>query len=208
MNVRKIAAVIMASAALSGCGDAFSCNNPESIRAINEIVTSNALNKMNLSTYKKFGSIGLTPDSLTLRLDNIHATDSNPSVNSLTCKAQLTVVYSDKEKARMKRIMGVIEDRAKGMSNYNASRLFIDNVNNSARRMTDTRTVTGTVEYIVFNTKDKVITEVSNTPGINKVIDDISYKLLYPTAQLLEVDKNTLPLDRFYSKETLYVFSQ
>ncbi|VTR57487.1 Uncharacterised protein [Serratia fonticola] len=46
MNVRKIAVVIMASAALSGCGDAFSCDNPESIRAINEIVISNALNKM------------------------------------------------------------------------------------------------------------------------------------------------------------------
>lgn len=208
MNVRKIAAVIMASTVLSGCGDAFSCDNPESIRAINEIVTSNALNKMNLSTYKKFGSVGLTPESLALRLDNIHATDSNPSVNSLTCKAQLTVVYSDKEKARMKRIMGVIEDRAKGMSNYNASRLFIDNVNNSASRMTDTRIVTGTVEYIVYNTKDKVITEVSNTPNVNKVIDDISYKLLYPTAQLFEVDSNTLPLDRFYSKETLSMFNQ
>jgi hypothetical protein len=59
-----------------------------------------------------------------------------------------------------------------------------------------------------YNTKDKVITEVSNTPDVNKVIDDISYKLLYPTAQLLEVDNNTLPLDRFYSKETLYIFSQ
>ncbi|MBC3216683.1 hypothetical protein [Serratia fonticola] len=208
MNVRKIAAVIMASATLSGCGDAFSCDNPESIRAINEIVTSNALNKMNLSTYKKFGSVGLTPDSLALRLDNIHATDSNPSVNSLTCKAQLTVVYSDKEKARMKRIMGLIEDRAKGMSNYDSSRLFIDNVNTSARRMANTRTVTGTVEYIVYNTKDKVITEVSNTPNVNKVIDDISYKLLYPTAQLFEVNNNTLPLDRFYSKETLYIFNQ
>ncbi|AKG69155.1 Uncharacterised protein [Serratia fonticola] len=108
----------------------------------------------------------------------------------------------------MKRIMGVIEDRAKGMSNYDSSRLFIDNVNTSARRMANTRTVTGTVEYIVYNTKNKVITEVSNTPNVNKVIDDISYKLLYPTAQLFEVDNNTLPMDRFYSKETLYIFSQ
>lgn len=208
MNVRKIAAVIMASAVLSGCGDAFSCDNPESIRAINEVVTSNALNKMSLSTYKKFGNVGLTQDSLALTLDNIYATDSNPSVNSLTCKAQLTVKYSDKEKARMKRVVGVIEDRAKGLSNYDSSRLFIDNINTSAMRMTETRTVTGTVEYIVYNTKDKVITEVSNSQGVNKVIDDISYKLLYPAAQLFEVESNVLPLDRFYTKEMLAIFSQ
>lgn len=208
MKKYAVVSLLLLTVALSGCNDPLSCDNPESIRAINEVVTSNALNKMSLSSYKKFGSVGLTPDSLALTLNNIHATDSNPSVNSLTCKAQLTVVYSDKEKARMKRIMGAIEDRAKGMSDYNASRLFIDNVNTSAIRMTDTRTVIGTVEYIVYNTKDKVITEVSNTSNVKKAVDDISYKLLYPAERLFEVENNILPLDRFYSKETLSMFSQ
>lgn len=208
--MKKYAAVslLLLTAALSGCNDPLSCDNPDSIRAINEVVTNNALSKMSLSSYKSFNSVGLAQDSLALALDNIYATDSNQAVNSLTCKAQLTATYSDKEKARLKRTLGVIEGMAKGGSGYSESHLFIDNINATAMRMTDSRTVTGTVVFTVYNTKNKVITEVANTTDVNNAIDAISYKLLYPAERLYAVQNNTFPLNRFYTREILSMFSQ
>ncbi len=202
----KSAIFLLVVSTLTGCEDNFSCENEEVLKSVNEVIVSNALNKVDFRTFRPYGQSGLTSHAVKITWDNPIAIDSNPNVKSLTCKVHLTAMLSDDENNNLKQRIDDINQRAMKESSYESNKSFIANVNKTAIDMANTRQVTGTVEYTLYQSKGQVVTEVSNTPEVSRVINHIGDNLLRPIARVYAAQRGELSLNNFYSIDILSMF--
>ncbi|HHR5880458.1 TPA: hypothetical protein ACS7XF_000359 [Providencia alcalifaciens] len=206
MKMFKSAIFLLVVSTLTGCGDNFSCENEEVLKSVNEVIVSNAVNKVDFRTFRPYGQSGLTSHAVKITWDNPMAIDSNPNVKSLTCKVHLTAMLSDDENNNLKQRIDDINQRAMKELSYESNKSFIANVNKTAISMAKTRQVTGTVEYTLYQSKGQVVTEVSNTPEVNQVINHIGDNLLRPIARVYAAQRGELSLNNFYSIDILSMF--
>ncbi|MCL0003211.1 hypothetical protein MKT61_008690 [Providencia rettgeri] len=206
MKMFKSAIFLLVVSTLTGCGDNFSCENEEVLKSVNEVIVSNALNKVDFRTFRPYGQSGLTSHAVKITWDNPIAIDSNPNVKSLTCKVHLTAMLSDDENNNLKQLIDDINQRAMKEPSYESNKSFITNVNKTAISMAKTRQVTGTVEYTLYQSKGQVVTEVSNTPEVSRVINHIGDNLLRPIARVYAAQRGELSLNNFYSIDILSMF--
>lgn len=202
----KSAIFLLVVSTLTGCGDNFSCENEEVLKSVNEVIVSNAVNKVDFRTFRPYGQSGLTSHAVKIAWDNPIAIDSNPNVKSLTCKVHLTAMLSDNENNNLKQRIDDINQRAMKEPSYESNKSFIANVNKTAISMAKTRQVTGTVEYTLYQSKGQVVTEVSNTPEVSRVINHIGDNLLRPIARVYAAQRGELSLNNFYSIDILSMF--
>lgn len=202
----KSAILLLVVSTLTGCGDNFSCENEEVLKSVNEVIVSNAVNKVDFRTFRPYGQSGLTSHAVKITWDNPIAIDSNPNVKSLTCKVHLTAMLSDDENNNLKQRIDDINQRAMKEPSYESNKSFIANVNKTAISMAKTRQVTGTVEYTLYQSKGQVVTEVSNTPEVSRVINHIGDNLLRPIARVYAAQRGELSLNNFYSIDILSMF--
>lgn len=202
----KSAIFLLVVSTLIGCEDHFSCENEEVLKSVNEVIVSNAVNKVDFRTFRPYGQSGLTSHAVKITWDNPIAIDSNPNVKSLTCKVHLTAMLSDDENNNLKQRIDDINQRAMKEPSYENNKSFIANVNKTAIDMANTRQVTGTVEYTLYQSKGQVVTEVSNTPEVSRVINHIGDKLLRPIARVYAAQRGELSLNNFYSIDILSMF--
>lgn len=206
MKMFKSAIFLLVVSTLTGCGDNFSCENEEVLKSVNEVIVSNAVNKVDFRTFRPYGQSGLTSHAVKIAWDNPIAIDSNPNVKSLTCKVHLTAMLSDDENNNLKQRIDDINQRAMKEPSYESNKSFIANVNKTAIDMANTRQVTGTVEYTLYQSKGQVVTEVSNTPEVSQVINHIGDNLLRPIARVYAAQRGELSLNNFYSIDILSMF--
>ncbi len=206
MKMFKSSIFLLVVSTLTGCGDNFSCENEEVLKSVNEVIVSNAVNKVDFRTFRPYGQSGLTSHAVKITWDNPIAIDSNPNVKSLTCKVHLTAMLSDDENNNLKQRIDDINQRAMKESSYESNKSFIANVNKTAISMAKTRQVTGTVEYTLYQSKGQVVTEVSNTPEVSRVINHIGDNLLRPIARVYAAQRGELSLNNFYSIDILSMF--
>lgn len=206
MKMFKSAIFLLVVSTLTGCGDNFSCENEEVLKSVNEVIVSNAVNKVDFRTFRPYGQSGLTSHAVKITWDNPIAIDSNPNVKSLTCKVHLTAMLSDDENNNLKQRIDDINQRAMKEPSYESNKSFIANVNKTAISMAKTRQVTGTVEYTLYQSKGQVVTEVSNTPEVSRVINHIGDKLLRPITRVYAAQRGDLSLNNFYSIDILSMF--
>ncbi|CAG9425466.1 hypothetical protein NVI2019_PEGOAJLN_02506 [Providencia alcalifaciens] len=206
MKMFKSAIFLLVVSTLTGCGDNFSCENEEVLKSVNEVIVSNAVNKVDFRTFRPYGQSGLTSHAVKIAWDNPIAIDSNPNVKSLTCKVHLTAMLSDNENNNLKQRIDDINQRAMKEPSYESNKSFIANVNKTAISMAKTRQVTGTVEYTLYQSKGQVVTEVSNTPEVSRVINHIGDNLLRPIARVYAAQRGELSLNNFYSIDILSMF--
>ncbi|EPG7578001.1 hypothetical protein M0K77_002405 [Providencia rettgeri] len=206
MKMFKSAILLLVVSTLTGCGDNFSCENEEVLKSVNEVIVSNAVNKVDFRTFRPYGQSGLTSHAVKITWDNPIAIDSNPNVKSLTCKVHLTAMLSDDENNNLKQRIDDINQRAMKEPSYESNKSFIANVNKTAISMAKTRQVTGTVEYTLYQSKGQVVTEVSNTPEVSRVINHIGDNLLRPIARVYAAQRGELSLNNFYSIDILSMF--
>lgn len=202
----KSAIFLLVVSTLTGCEDNFSCENEEVLKSVNEVIVSNAVNKVDFRTFYPYGQSGLTSHAVKITWDNPIAIDSNPNVKSLTCKVHLTAMLSDDENNNLKQRIDDINQRAMKEPSYESNKSFIANVNKTAISMAKTRQVTGTVEYTLYQSKGQVVTEVSNTPEVSRVINHIGDNLLRPIARVYAAQRGELSLNNFYSIDILSMF--
>ena len=206
MKIFKSAMFLLVVSALTGCGDDFSCENEEVLKSVNDVIVSNAVNERDFRTFRPYGQAGLTGKAVTIAWDNPVAIDSNPNVKSLTCKVHLTAMLSDDENSNLKQRLDDITQRAVKESSYESNKGFIANVNKAAIDMAKTRQVTGTIEYTLYQSKGRVVTEVSNTPEASQVIRHIGDDLLRPMARVYSAQRGELSLNDFYSRDIMSMF--
>ncbi|WP_272668858.1 hypothetical protein [Providencia sp. PROV151] len=206
MKMFKSTIFLLIVSTLTGCGDNFSCESEEVLKSVNEVIVSNAVNKVDFRTFHPYGQSGLTSHAVKITWDNPIAIDSNPNVKSLTCKVHLTAMLSDDENNNLKQRIDDINQRAMKEPSYESNKSFIANVNKTAISMAKTRQVTGTVEYTLYQSKGQVVTEVSNTPEVSRVINHIGDNLLRPIARVYAAQRGELSLNNFYSIDILSMF--
>jgi len=206
MKIVKSALSLLVISTLTGCGDDFACDNPAALKAVNEVIISNALNERDFRTFRPYGQAGLTSKAVTITLDNPIAIDSNPNVKSLTCKVHLTARLSDDENSHLKQRIDDITQKAMKEPSYQSNKGFIANVNKAALDMAKTKQVTGTVEYTLYPAKGQVVAEVNNTPEASQVIRHVGDDLLRPMARVYAAQNGALSLTDFYSIDIMSMF--
>lgn len=206
MKMCELAIFLLVTSNLTGCGDDFSCENEEVLKSVNEVIISNAVNERDFRTFRPYSQSGLTNEAVTIAWNNPIAIDSNPNVKSLTCKVHLTAMLSDDVNSNLNQRIGDITHRAMKEPSYESNKGFIANVNKAAIDMAKTKKVTGTIEYTLYQTKGRVVTEVSNTPEASQVINYIGDGLLRPMARVYAAQRGELSLNDFYSADIMSMF--